>query len=176
MTVSVTIEKIGRRYYFVGNTFPIKDQLRDAGAKWDAERKQWWTGKADIAQQLSGDVQAQDPDDGLDKRVVGRAQYKGKSYYVVWHGRTRSGEHAAKLCFRDGTKEFWANEIDELRITKEYRDARSIRSLQEYAEQAKQIARGEIEVCAECGRPGRLVADLEDGLLKHYNCCDIPPQ
>ena len=30
-------------------------------------------------------------------------------------------------------------------------------------------------VCAECGRCGALVADLEDGLMKHYNCCDIPP-
>lgn len=30
-------------------------------------------------------------------------------------------------------------------------------------------------VCAECGRGGKLVADLEDGLLKHYRCCDIPP-
>lgn len=30
-------------------------------------------------------------------------------------------------------------------------------------------------VCAECGRGGALVADLEDGLLKHYRCCDIPP-
>lgn len=30
-------------------------------------------------------------------------------------------------------------------------------------------------VCAECGRGGRLVQDLEDGLMKHYNCCDIPP-
>jgi hypothetical protein len=30
-------------------------------------------------------------------------------------------------------------------------------------------------VCAACGRGGRLVRDLEDGLVKHYNCCDIPP-
>ena len=29
--------------------------------------------------------------------------------------------------------------------------------------------------CAECGRKGVLVRDLEDGLLKHINCCDIPP-
>ncbi len=29
--------------------------------------------------------------------------------------------------------------------------------------------------CAECGRPGNLVHDEEDGLLKHYNCCDMPP-
>ena len=29
--------------------------------------------------------------------------------------------------------------------------------------------------CAECGRKGHLVRDLEDGLWKHLNCCDIPP-
>ncbi len=29
-------------------------------------------------------------------------------------------------------------------------------------------------VCAECGRGGRLVEDLEDGIMKHYGCCDIP--
>lgn len=34
---------------------------------------------------------------------------------------------------------------------------------------------GSRNCCAECGRPGRLVSDLEDGLMKHYNCCDIPP-
>lgn len=31
------------------------------------------------------------------------------------------------------------------------------------------------EVCAECGRGGHLVSDLEDGLMKHWRCCDIPP-
>lgn len=30
-------------------------------------------------------------------------------------------------------------------------------------------------VCAECGRNGKLVHDMEDGMLKHYNCCDMPP-
>lgn len=30
-------------------------------------------------------------------------------------------------------------------------------------------------VCAECGKGGTLVQDLEDGLMKHYQCCDIPP-
>jgi hypothetical protein len=29
--------------------------------------------------------------------------------------------------------------------------------------------------CAECGRGGALVQDMEDGLLKHYSCCDMPP-
>lgn len=30
-------------------------------------------------------------------------------------------------------------------------------------------------VCAECGKGGNLVQDCEDGMMKHYNCCDIPP-
>lgn len=29
--------------------------------------------------------------------------------------------------------------------------------------------------CAECGRGGALVQDMEDGLMKHYGCCDMPP-
>lgn len=30
-------------------------------------------------------------------------------------------------------------------------------------------------VCADCGRSGKLVQDMEDGLYKHYRCCDMPP-
>ena len=30
-------------------------------------------------------------------------------------------------------------------------------------------------VCAECGKGGALVADLEDGMMKHRRCCDIEP-
>jgi hypothetical protein len=31
-------------------------------------------------------------------------------------------------------------------------------------------------VCAACGRRGSLVEDDEDGLMKHWSCCDIPPR
>ncbi len=31
-------------------------------------------------------------------------------------------------------------------------------------------------VCAECGKGGALVSDMEDGLMKHYRCCDMPPE
>ena len=37
------------------------------------------------------------------------------------------------------------------------------------------VSRNGGNVCAECGRSGALVRDLEDGQLKHYNCCDIAP-
>lgn len=46
-------------------------------------------------------------------------------------------------------------------------------SIKKKAKSVNRSASG--QVCAECGRSGRLVRDLEDGMLKHYNCCDIPP-
>lgn len=51
---TIQIETVGRRHYIVGNTYPIKDRLRTAGCKWDSERKAWWTGKAETAQQFAG--------------------------------------------------------------------------------------------------------------------------
>jgi len=38
------------------------------------------------------------------------AQYKGRVYRLVWRGTTKQGKEAAKLCFLDGSKEFWAKE------------------------------------------------------------------
>lgn len=38
----------------------------------------------------------------------------------------------------------------------------------------KKTEKTQRRVCAECGCGGPLVEDLEDGLMKHYNCCDIP--
>lgn len=33
---------------------------------------------------------------------------------------------------------------------------------------------GRRDLCAECGEPGYLIRDEEDGLRKHKRCCDIP--
>lgn len=40
---------------------------------------------------------------------------------------------------------------------------------------SRPAGRSRSAVCGECGKGGRLVRDLEDGCLKHYQCCDIPP-
>lgn len=53
---SITVERIGRRSYFRGNTFQIKDRLRAAGAHWDAEQKAWWIGSDEVARKLVGEV------------------------------------------------------------------------------------------------------------------------
>lgn len=55
---TVTIEKQGRRYYLVGNTYPVKDALRSAGAHWDRDRGAWWTSKSDVAQRFAAQATA----------------------------------------------------------------------------------------------------------------------
>lgn len=38
----VTLKKEGRRWYFEGNSYPIKDEIKSVKGKWDRDRKQWW--------------------------------------------------------------------------------------------------------------------------------------
>jgi hypothetical protein len=42
MSISIRIQ--GRRIYIAGETYPVKDQIRAIGAKWDADHKMWWVG------------------------------------------------------------------------------------------------------------------------------------
>jgi len=87
------------------------------------------------------------------------ATYKGKKYKLAFLGQTKFGRRA-KLTFMDGSKEFWvpAEQIIEEEVPSSSRTSRKGGA-----------------VCGECGKGGNLVRDLEDGCLKHYKCCDIPP-
>jgi hypothetical protein len=49
----ITVERIGRRSYLRGDTFPIKAQLREAGAKWDPDLRGWWLSKHEAATALA---------------------------------------------------------------------------------------------------------------------------
>lgn len=134
MTNAITVETQGRRHYLKGNTYPLRDQLRAAGAKWDPDAKAWWTGKRDVAEQLAGTVSAAPAaapaapgsDRGAkladkvgdDTAVFGRGVYKSREYLILWMGRTARGE-AAKLAFLDGSSVFWAD-ADAVRVTKRY--------------------------------------------------------
>lgn len=128
--MTIEIKSEGRRHYIVGNTFAIKDQLRSAGAKWDADRRAWWTGKREVAEQFIGATGASS-DAAPDSRpagesiadnttIAGKAQYQGKEYLLLWSGQTKRGI-AAKLAFPDGSRVFWA-ELDQVRVTKTYQD------------------------------------------------------
>lgn len=53
---NITIQSEGRRHYLVGDTYPIRSAIRNAGCKWDSDRRAWWTGKLETAQKLVGKV------------------------------------------------------------------------------------------------------------------------
>lgn len=153
MALAIEIRTEGRRHYLIGNTYPIKDALRSVGAKWDPDRKAWWTGKREVAESVVARGAEQNPEredpSGLDTKVIGRATHNGKSYYVIWSGETKRG-YAAKLCFRDGSKVFWADG-NSIQIVKSYAEPKTIRSLQEFAKRRQQEDAGERQ-CPVCAR------------------------
>ncbi|MGH8519853.1 MAG: hypothetical protein ACREU9_00105 [Gammaproteobacteria bacterium] len=106
----------GRRTYITGNTYPIRNQLRSIGAHWDADRKAWWTSKREAAQELltklgSAPVTtgAPEAEEAYDGAVLGKAEYKGRQYYVRWQGTTSRGTEAFRLVTLDGKVDFWAD-------------------------------------------------------------------
>jgi hypothetical protein len=132
---------------------------------------------------------AEKPKAGDDTRVVAKAKYKGRTYYCPFAGTTKSGERKARLVTLDGSIDFWATigtGPDEAEILKTYQPRThtfrghtetrytTLGSIRAFIgrESANRQAGG--AVCAECGTSGDLVEDLEDGLMKHYRCCDMP--
>ena len=139
------LEEVGRRYYVKGKgTYAAKDTLKAQGLSWDSREKAWWTGKKEVAQKaleaaLKGSSSSEEgkPSRTDTNRILGKAEYKGKSYYIVWSARTSRGTDAFRLLFMDGTKTFWAGARD-VRATKTYRKPRTLRELQEYAQAARE--------------------------------------
>jgi len=120
---SITLEKEARRVYFIGDTYAIKDDIKALGGHWDPARRAWWvgTGKVAEAEKLisdltaapaatdkseSGDVKKQLPDD---TKIVAKVKYKGKTYYAIWVGETKSGEYKCRLTDLAGTLDFWVH-------------------------------------------------------------------
>lgn len=167
--MSITLSTEGRRIYVVGNTYPIKDQLRSSGCKWDSASKRWWAGttkRAELEALVAGAVSApaapREEVTGDNLLVKGRATYQGKTYYLVWAGATSRG-HAVKLAFRDGSKVFWARDAAAVSVVAEYARPKTIGSLREYAQRAKETTAefGSCE-CAECGRRSTRLIDAAD--------------
>jgi len=137
-----TINKVGRRYYIEGTSFENRHIPKQAGCRWDPERRAWWTGKASLADEVvskltDGSAPAAPKDDsvGLDASVIkGRVRYKGKVYYLLAERRDGRG---VKLCFRDGSKTFWSKKDTPFEVIKRYEEPRSINGLRAYAERAK---------------------------------------
>ena len=170
----VEMSREGRRFYLrTPYGHAVVPLLRSLGAKWDPESKRWWVGSAkeDAARRAvteSGSEKAKE-DAAKEKKVIGKAAYKGRSYYVEWAGETKHGP-AAKLTTLDGKIEFWAPTVDRgdgketAAITKRYREPMSLGKIQRFIERAKEDSasnggsrpdRGD-PGCYECRSLGRM--------------------
>lgn len=162
----IKVERIGRRSYITGNTYPHKDALRDAGAHWDAEQRAWWIGKEEeadnLVKKLNNNPSVTTDNDGENTVVAGKATYKGKTYYVagrIERGRTVWKDHVHPIQTRDGkktllvlhngSKTFWAD-TTELSAMFHYEKPKTIGSLRRFAEGMKN---GSIRTCPNCGSP-----------------------
>jgi len=88
--------------------------------------------------------------------------YKGKSYRLLWSGKTRYGERA-KLQFMNGTKEFWVG-------------AELISSGSSGGGQSRNTGRGH-PMCEECGtRPAVTTAPDSSGIVGDVcsSCARLP--
>jgi hypothetical protein len=190
--MDIQIEKVGKRLYFRGNTYPVKDRLKKVGAHLERDENgkwQTWIGEskaveaAALVAELNA-VEAPTVREHPDKvRLTGKGRYKGRVYFCG--AITRDGERVRLLTIPDASGsylDFWADctQVEELKRyqSREYRGRTKHTTLGSIArfiarEQVNREAGG--EVCAACGRSGELVQDVEDGLMKHHGCCDMAP-
>lgn len=175
--MTVTIEKTGRRYYLIGNTFAIKDAIKDAGGHFDGERKAWWLSNAAEAERLiteasdkSRDTVKAKNEAGIstdDECIIGRVEYNSKNYYLLYDGH-KDGKKIRKLAFTDGSKVFWPKDADNVTIKSKYQNKRSIDDLRAFAEKAKS---GQAGTCDNCGSTSSRLVQKPDssGIMGH--CC-----
>ncbi len=120
-------------------------------------------------------------------RIYAQVEYKGRRYYVIAETKDLS---RCRLATLDGSLVFWAD-CSACNLLKRYEprevwdgrrysgttrtEYQTIGSMRRFVEREKRNRADGGAVCAECGKSGELVRDLEDGLLKHRGCCDIEP-
>ncbi len=169
------IEKVERRYYLRGLPFGLKDTAKFRGCKWDPDQRAWWTGKADVAQDIQTIAEtptaASSPTEGTSEEtndapkqyVAGKATYNGRTYYIagsVRKGRTdwddtvipvktRDGAKTL-LLFTAGTAKFWAA-TTAIQVTKYYDKPQTIRGLQRFREEAQRNGGTHRDACPNCG-------------------------
>lgn len=185
----ITLVEQDRRVYLTGDTFAYKDAIKELGGKPGELNNKfaWWVGAAKLeeAKKLVERLNNAPPkkQDPKDIRLTGKGKYKGREYYAG--SITKDGTKVRLLTLPNDKGEyldFWAL-CSEVEQTKAY-SPREYQGRMEYttlggiasfiAKEKRNKEAGDM-VCAECGKSGELVRDLEDGAMKHRRCCDIEP-
>ncbi len=179
-----TISVEGRRVYIqtrYGD--PCVPALKRLGAHWEPQTKRWWLTSAKKAEveaavaASAGKTSKADDNRDADPEVIGKAAYKGRSYYVRWAGTCKTGTAKFHLCTLDGKIDFWADAAL-ARWEKRYEESRTLSSIRRFVEERKaeeQVAaksappKGETEAerlarwDAIIARAGRVRATKDDG-------------
>lgn len=205
----VTIRRAGPRVYLQNLPFQFKDLAKETlgltyKKNFDQDSKTWWCGVAKLAKaqefvtMLNENPPAPKAEDLDDVRLVGKATYKGRTYYVR---QVTADQTRCRLITLDGKLDFWADlatdagdvTAESAAMQKRYepRDERgsygqptgrkvytTVGSIRKFVEsQRRAEAGGGLPACAGCGkRDSNLIEDLEDGLFKHRHCCDVPSE
>lgn len=182
----VTVE--GRRVY-VQTRYgdPVVPVLKRLGAHWEPQTKRWWltsAKKAEVEAAIAASADKPNTADEQEVTVMGKARYKGRSYFVRYVGRCKNGDYKMRLCTLDGKIDFWAKAArphehavtgdgDVARLVKSYEEARSLDSIRRYVERLREakesgpgtkpdeecyLSNGEwlVRGCGECSRLGRM--------------------
>lgn len=158
----------GNRIYLRGDTYKLRDKIKAIGGHWDPDQRAWWVGAAKRGEADRLVAIAGNPvQDGAvivpealpeDTKIVGKAEYKGRQYLILWEGEGTDGRRSAKLTFRDGTRQFWVH-TDQYVVTKVYptRDYRgrpesmTLGKLKRLAQEYRAARAQGKEACHKCG-------------------------
>ena len=99
----VSLQSIGDRYYLRGNfSAAIEQQLDEIGCEWDADRERWFTTDRDTAIKLVSSLVTESKQEEAEeahreelaqKRLYGKVEYKGRTWYVVGIDKERNKFH-----------------------------------------------------------------------------------
>jgi hypothetical protein len=186
------VEVAGRRVYVkTPYGHPVVAKLKELGAKWEPESKSWWVGsakRAAVEALVADSAEAAPPqkEGPHDVRVLAKVRYKDRTYYVRAEGQGR-----CRLTTLDLSLDFWASQSEcDLLKTYQPREERgrygrstgrmvytTLGSIADFVAGQKRAEKEGLPACAACGRrKDDLVRDMEDGLMKCYSCCDMPPE
>jgi hypothetical protein len=181
----MTAELEGQRVYLAGLPFAAKDAAKEElGAKWDADRRQWWVGRVKLAaavafaERVNAQPAAAPAAEDVSKcRAYAQVMYKGRRYYVV---AETADVTRCRLTTLDGLAPFWVD-CAACELVKRYEGTPrgweggrfgrreivypTIGSLRDFRDRQKAEEAKGTPACAACGKRGHLVHDLEDGLM-----------
>lgn len=106
--MSLSIKKEGRRYYILGNTFPVKDRLKAAKCRFDGDARAWWTSKKEVAETLVRSLGKE-----IEEKAKAQSEFKAelenrrKAGWILGKTACKAAEAKAEGGIWDRMEEVW---------------------------------------------------------------------